>query len=94
MFTRLARLSSLHSDKVTEKKLRMILTVIYSDIPPRHSSSGQASLPAQAKSSSADDTVPQAGVTYTLLSVRDMVSASLDMLCCSLSLALVAGAKA
>lgn len=32
--------------------------------------------------------------TYTLLSVSDSVSASLDMLCCSLSLALVAGARA
>lgn len=32
--------------------------------------------------------------TYTLLSVRDRVSASLDRLCCSLSLALVAGARA
>lgn len=31
---------------------------------------------------------------YTLLSVNDIVSASLDMLCCSLSLALVAGARA
>lgn len=34
------------------------------------------------------------GGTYTLLSVRDRVSASLDKLCCSLSLALVAGARA
>lgn len=32
--------------------------------------------------------------THTLLSVRDRLSASLDRLCCSLSLALVAGAKA
>lgn len=32
--------------------------------------------------------------TYTLLSVRETVSASLDMLCCSLSLVLVAGARA
>jgi len=32
--------------------------------------------------------------TYTLLSGSDSVSASLDMLCCSLSLALVAGAQA
>lgn len=32
--------------------------------------------------------------TYTLLSVRDRLSASLDRLCCSLSLALVAGARA
>ena len=32
--------------------------------------------------------------TYTLLSVRESVSASLDMLCCSLSLALVTGARA
>lgn len=32
--------------------------------------------------------------THRLLSVSDMVSASLDMLCCSLSLALVAGARA
>lgn len=32
--------------------------------------------------------------TYMLLSVRETVSASLDMLCCSLSLALVAGAMA
>lgn len=32
--------------------------------------------------------------TYMLLSVSDIVSASLDMLCCSLSLALVAGAMA
>lgn len=36
----------------------------------------------------------QIKVTYTLLSVSDIVSASLDMLCCSLSLALVAGARA
>lgn len=35
-----------------------------------------------------------AGFTYTLLSVSDIESASLDMLCCSLSLALVAGARA
>ena len=32
--------------------------------------------------------------THRLLSVREMVSASLDMLCCSLSLALAAGAMA
>lgn len=34
------------------------------------------------------------GGTHTLLSVRDRLSASLDRLCCSLSLALVAGARA
>lgn len=37
--------------------------------------------------------LPRRG-TYTLLSVRDRLSASLDRLCCSLSLALVAGARA
>ena len=36
----------------------------------------------------------QAGGTYTLLSVRDRLSASLERLCCSLSLVLVAGARA
>lgn len=71
------------------------MTIVYSDIPP-NPSRGKASLPKPPKSSTAADTrgCPQVGVTYTLLSVRDMVSASLDMLCCSLSLALVAGAKA
>lgn len=39
-------------------------------------------------------TFGQAGGTYTLLSVRDRLSASLDRLCCSLSLVLVAGARA
>lgn len=40
------------------------------------------------------ETVPSRGRTYTLLSVRERVSASLDRLCCSLSLALVTGATA
>lgn len=53
MFPRLARLSSLHSDKVTKKKVRMITTMVYSDIPP-NPSCGKASLPGQPNSSTAE----------------------------------------
>lgn len=103
IFPRTARLCCLHSDKTTQldKKTRMIMTLLKSDILPNTTccnatlSLTQNQHPPLKKRPPFSHLLPQQiKVTYTLLSVSDIVSASLDMLCCSLSLALVAGARA